>query len=135
MVSALRSKRGASSKLLSMIDSGRFQITISVPLLFEYEDVLKRKSLNIALTHNDIDDILDYLCAVADKREIYYLWRPFLKDPKDDMVLELSVESGSDYIVTYNIDDFKGIERFNVRAIKPKDFLKLIGEGKWALSV
>lgn len=135
MVSALRSKRGASYKLLSMIDSGRFQITISVPLLFEYEDVLKRKSLNIALTHNDIDDILDYLCAVADKREIYYLWRPFLKDPKDDMVLELSVESGSDYIVTYNIDDFKGIERFNVRAIKPKDFLKLIGEGKWALSV
>ncbi|HEX3034655.1 MAG TPA: putative toxin-antitoxin system toxin component, PIN family [Thermodesulfobacteriota bacterium] len=135
LVSALRSKRGASYKLLSMIDSGRFQITISVPLLFEYEDVLKRKSLNIALTHNDIDDILDYLCAVADKREIYYLWRPFLKDPKDDMVLELSVESGSDYIVTYNIDDFKGIERFNVRAIKPKDFLKLIGEGKWALSV
>lgn len=135
MVSALRSKRGASYKLLSMIDSGRFQIAISVPLLFEYEDVLKRKSLNIALTYDDIDDILDYLCAVADKREIYYLWRPFLKDPKDDMVLELSVESGSDYIVTYNIDDFKGIERFNVRAIKPKDFLKLIGEGKWALSV
>jgi putative PIN family toxin of toxin-antitoxin system len=103
---------------------------ISVPLLFEYEDVLKRKSLNIALTYDDIDDILDYLCAVADKREIYYLWRPFLKDPKDDMVLELAVESRSNYIITHNIDDFRGIERFNVRAIKPKGFLKLIGEIK-----
>ncbi len=130
MVSALRSKRGASYKLLSMIDSSRIQIAISVPLLFEYEDVLKRKSLNIALAQNDIDDILDYLCAVADKREIYYLWRPFLKDPKDDMVLELAVESGSDYIITHNIDDFRGIEQFNVKAIRPKDFLKLIGEGK-----
>lgn len=130
MVSALRSKRGASYKLLSMIDSGRFQIAVSVPLLFEYEDVLKRKSLNIALTYEDVDDILDYLCAVADRREIYYLCRPFLKYPKDDMVLELAVESGGDYIVTHDIDDFKEVERFNVRAIKPKDFLILIGERK-----
>lgn len=127
-MAALRSKRGASHRLLSMIDSGKFQIAISVPLLIEYEDVLKRKSLNTPLTRDDIYVVLDYLCTVADKRAIYFLWRPFLKDPKDDMVLELAVESQSDYIVTYNVDDFKLIERFNVKAITPKDFLKLIRE-------
>lgn len=111
-----------------MIDSGKFQIAISVPLLIEYEDVLKRKSLNTPLTRDDIYVVLDYLCTVADKRAIYFLWRPFLKDQKDDMVLELAVESQSDYIVTYNVDDFKLIERFNVKAITPKDFLKLIRE-------
>jgi len=111
-----------------MIDSGKFQIAISVPLLLEYEDVLKRELLHIPLTRDEINDILDYLCTVADKRQIYFLWRPFLKDPKDDMVLELAVESRSNYIVTHNVDDFKRIERFNVKAIKPKDFLKVIGE-------
>ena len=64
------------------------------------------------------------------KDRFIFLWRPFLKDPKDDMVLELAVESRSNYIVTHNIDDFKRTERFNVKAIKPKDFLKLIGEKK-----
>jgi predicted nucleic acid-binding protein len=113
-----------------MIDDDKFQIAISVPLLIEYEDVLKRKSRNISLTHDEIDDILDYICAVADKREIYYLWRPFLKDPKDDMVLELAVESQSHYIITYNLRNFKRIEQFNVRAISPKDFLEMIGEKK-----
>jgi putative PIN family toxin of toxin-antitoxin system len=130
MVAALSSNRGASYRLLSMIDNDKFQIAISVPLLIEYEDVLKRKSRNISLTHDEIDDILDYICAVADKREIYYLWRPFLKDPKDDMVLELAVESQSHYIITYNLRDFKRIEQFNVRAISPKDFLEMIGEKK-----
>lgn len=130
MVAALSSNRGASYRLLSMIVNDKFQIAISVPLLIEYEDVLKRKSRNISLTHDEIDDILDYICAVADKREIYYLWRPFLKDPKDDMVLELAVESQSHYIITYNLRDFKRIEQFNVRAISPKDFLEMIGEKK-----
>ena len=129
-MAALCSKRGASHKLLSMIDRGKFHIAISVPLLLEYEDVLKRELQNIPLTHDDINDILDCICAVADKRQIYFLWRPFLTDPKDDMVLELAVESRSNYIVTHNIDDFKRTERFNVKAIKPKDFLKLIGEKK-----
>jgi len=130
LVAALRFKRGASNKLLSMIDSGKFQIAISVPLLIEYEDVLKRELLHIPLNRDEINDILDCLCALADKKEIYFLWRPFLKDPKDDMVLELAVESRSNYIVTHNVDDFKRIERFNVKAIKPKDFLKVIGEKK-----
>ena len=130
MVAALKSKRGASFKLLSIIDQEKFQISISVPLIIEYEYALKRTDLNILLTESEIDDILDYIGKIADKREIFYLWRPYLKDPKDDMVLELAVESESDYIITYNQKDFQGVSKFGIKILTPKAFLKKIGEIK-----
>src|SRR5699024_2054706 len=127
LISALRSNRGASFKLISLIGTGKFDISLSVPLIVEYEAVSKRKKFEY-LIDTDIDDLLNYLCKVADKRDIFFLWRPFLKDPKDDMVLELAVEAGCEYIITYNLDDFKGIEQFGVEAITPKQFLITIGE-------
>jgi putative PIN family toxin of toxin-antitoxin system len=127
LVSALRSNRGASFKLLSLIDSNRFVLNMSVTLLFEYEDVLNRKNSGISLGKVDIDNVLDYLCKKSNKREIYFLWRPYLKDPKDDFLLELAVESQCDFIITYNQKDFTGIDKFGIRAITPKEFLELIG--------
>jgi putative PIN family toxin of toxin-antitoxin system len=127
LISALRSNRGASFKLISLIGTGRFDFSLSVPLLFEYESVSKREKFE-HLIETDIDDLLNYLCKVADKRDIFFLWRPFLKDPKDDMILELAVEADCDYIITFNLDDFKGIEQFGVEAITPKQFLIKIGE-------
>ena len=79
------------------------------------------------LNDEDIDSILNYLCKVATKHEIFYLWRPYLKDPKDDLILELAVESQSEFIITYNQKDFKGLGIFGIQVITPKDFLKLIG--------
>ena len=73
-------------------------------------------------------DILDYLCMVSEHRRIFFLWRPFLKDPKDDMVLELAVEAEVEYIVTHNLKDFHGVEHFGIKAITPKEFLRKIGE-------
>lgn len=80
------------------------------------------------LTHEDIDDILDYICKAANHRQIFFLWRPFLKDPKDDLVLELAVEASCDYIITYNVRDFAGAERFGLTVITPKKLLQTIGE-------
>ncbi len=128
LVAALKSRKGASFKLLSLVGTGKFELSISVPLIIEYEDVLKRKALGVVLSEKQIDEILDYICTVADKRSIFYLWRPYLKDPKDDMVLELAVESECDFIITYNIRHFEGIEKFNIKAVTPVEFLKLIGE-------
>jgi hypothetical protein len=71
-----------------------------------------------------IDDILDYLCTVGDRRSIFFLWRPLLKDPKDDMVLELAVEAECESIVTYNQRDFAGADRFGVRIVTPREFLQ-----------
>lgn len=128
LVAALISRRGASYKLLMLTNSGRFSIHVSVPLVLEYEEVAKRLLEDIPLTERDIDNILDYLCAVAKRQRIFYLWRPFLRDAEDDMVLELAVAANCDFIVTYNKKDFRGVERFGLRAVTSKEFLEEIGE-------
>lgn len=130
LLSALRSQFGASFRLLSLIEDSRFQINLSVALAFEYEDVLKRPEMKLNLTHQEIDDVLDFLCQNANLREIFYLWRPTLSDPKDDFVLELAVESSCDYIVTFNTKDFAEAENFGIKAVEPSEFLRIIGEIK-----
>jgi putative PIN family toxin of toxin-antitoxin system len=127
-IAALRSRRGAAYRLLTLIDSGEFETNLSVPLVLEYEDAAKRLIGDFALTASDIDDILDYVCAVASRKKIFYLWRPFLKDPKDDMVLELAVTASCNFIITYNTKDFQGVERFGVSVMTPLKFLKEIGD-------
>lgn len=128
-IAALISRRGASYKLLSLIGPGRFDVSISVPMILEYEAVGKRLvGVQIVLSEQDIEAILDYICSVAQQHRIYYLWRPALKDPHDDMVLELAFSANCQFIVTYNLRDFQGIERFGITAITPKTFLEEIGE-------
>ena len=78
----------------------------------------------------NVDDILDYMCAVAHQRKVFYLWRPFLRDPKNDMVLELAVAARCDFIITYNKKDFHGIRQFGIEALSSKEFLERIGELK-----
>jgi predicted nucleic acid-binding protein len=128
LLSALRSGRGASFRLLELVGgSDRFEINVSVPLVLEYEDVVKRQADVLGLAPRDVDEILDYLCLVANRRSVFFLWRPYLTDPKDDMVLELAVAAGCEFIVTLNQRDFTGIERFGLRTLTPREFLREIG--------
>ncbi|HEX9731443.1 MAG TPA: PIN domain-containing protein [Thermoanaerobaculia bacterium] len=83
-ISAQRSRRGAASKLLSLVGTGLFEVHISVPLVLEYEDVLLRQHQELGLTPEDVGDVIDALCALAAPHEIFFLWRPFLRDPKDE---------------------------------------------------
>lgn len=124
LISALRSNRGASYRLLLLIDSGRFKLNVSVPLVLEYEAAAKRLA---PLSSKDVDAVIDYICAVARRQEIYYLWRPILSDPQDDMVLELAVAAGCDVIVTFNKSDFTQASGFGIQISTPKEFLKRIG--------
>ena len=126
-ISALRSRRGASYRLFMLLGRGDFEINMSVPLVVEYEDEAKRIAREIGLAYGDINDILDYICSVARKRVIHFLWRPFLKDPQDDHVLELAVEAGCDFIVTHNVRDFSGSQQFGVRVVTPREFLRVMG--------
>ena len=130
MVSALRSQKGASYKLVMLVGRANFEINLSVPLLLEYEDAAKRLLGQIPLTEQEIDDILDYLCGLANQRDVFYLWRPFLRDPKDDMFLELAVSAQCEVIVSYNQKDFVGVEQFGIQVMSPKEFLESIGELK-----
>jgi putative PIN family toxin of toxin-antitoxin system len=127
-ISALRSSKGASFRLLSMVGTEKFDFCISVPLILEFEAVAKRDASSFGLDSSESDDILDYLCLSGNKRHLFYLWRPLLKDPKDDMVLELAVESESHWIITFNKRDFRGCETFGINLATPKEFLHLIGE-------
>ena len=128
VVAALRSRQGASFKLLSLLGEGRFEIAISVPLLFEYEDVLARHLTVGLYGQQDIDGFLDYVCQAAHRQNIFFLWRPCLPDPKDDMVLELAVAAECEAIVTHDQRDFVGAESFGVRVEAPKDFLRILEE-------
>ena len=128
LVAALLSSLGASHRLLRLVGDARWQINLSVPLVLEYEQTLKRVCTGGPLSGSDIDDVLRFLCAEANLRNIFFLWRPFLPDPKDDFVLELAVESRADFLVTFNIRDFVGAERFGVRVVSPREFLAIIGE-------
>ena len=83
----------------------------------------KRAGLVSGLTFEEINAILDYILSESSIRKIFYLWRPFLKDPKDDLVIEVAVESRSEYIITFNKRDYNGIEKFGIKAVTPQEFL------------
>lgn len=127
-IAALMSQQGASYLLLNLVGTGRFEIALSVPLVLEYEAVAERlRGTKVFLSVTDIASIIDYLCAVAIHQSIHYLWRPFLRDPSDDLVLELAVNAQANSIVTFNQRDFRGSERFGVDIRSPKVFLYEIG--------
>ncbi len=123
IVAALKSSNGASHELLLRMDAGLFQPTLSVPLVTEYEDVLFRPALGIKLSHAKIDAVLDRICQIGINQPIYYLWRPFLPDLKDDMVFETALASVAAYIVTFNLSDFRPSKQFGIEAITPDQFL------------
>lgn len=123
IVAALRSNQGASFQLLEELArrTPRFRPCLSVPLVLEYESALRRVE---GLSEEDVEVVLNYLCKIGNLREIYFLWRPFLRDPTDEMVLEVGVEAGADAIVTHNISDFRGVEeKFGIRVVTPGTFL------------
>ena len=124
---ALKSRRGASFKLISLLPSEKFSIAISVPLIVEYEDVLNRGKLSKDITKDDIAHFIDFFCHIGDQHEIFFLWRPFLPDLSDDLILEVAVAGGCDAIITYNKRHFKNVEKFGLRTLDPKKFLAEIG--------
>lgn len=128
LVSAMLSRRGASYALLNLIESAAFAVCVSVPLVLEYEDALRRDAIKGRVTSSSVDDVLDYMCEVAEKHPVHYLWRPHLKDPKDDMVLELALAADCKYIVTYNLRDFRIQTRGALRVLTPGEFLNLLKE-------
>jgi predicted nucleic acid-binding protein len=107
-----------------MIGQDRFEMVISVPLVLEYEDAVVRDLTALRYTSAEVREILDFICWAAEPTSIYYLWRPFLPDPKDDLVLEAAVAGRCDTIVTFNHRDFIGIDKFGLRARTPREFLE-----------
>ena len=127
IIAGLRSRNGRSFQLLQLIGKGLFEVNLSVPLVLEYQDVLLRQLPHLELNKTDIDTFIDYICSVGQEHEIYYLWRPTLRDPSDELLLELAVKAQCHCIVTFNKRDFQGIDQFGLVAVTPDEFLKGIG--------
>ena len=131
LVAAIRSRRGASFELLSRVGSGEFELAISVSLVLEYESVLLRHTSSSNLNEQDVRDLIDYLCDVGVWQEIFFLWRPHLKDTNDDLVLELAVAASCELIVTHNVRDFGGTEQFGLQVLTPAEFLQELRGKTW----
>jgi putative PIN family toxin of toxin-antitoxin system len=131
LVAAMRSRRGASFELLSRIGKGAFDIAVSVSLVLEYESVLLRHVAASRMSEQDIRDLIDYVCDVATWQEIFFLWRPYLRDANDDLILELAVAAGCDAVITHNIRDFSGAERLGIRVLTPGMFLQDLKGSTW----
>jgi len=125
MVAALRSDAGASRALLLLCFEKQLNIIATVSLFIEYEAVLTRSvHLEAAgVTSAEVGVLLDAVASLAEPTEINFQWRPFLRDPDDDMVLKAAVNGRADAIVTFNLRDFVGIEQFGIRAITPREVL------------
>jgi len=103
-------------------------VNVSTALVLEYEDVLKRPGMVEGFTVEAIDVLLDGICAIARRHNIYYLWRPQSPDPQDDFLIELAAAAGADFIITYNPRHLRPAEQFGVKLLTPKEFLQLLGD-------
>jgi uncharacterized protein len=126
-ISALITKEGDARKVLRLVLQDKLFPQMSEALFREYEEVSKRNKIQklCPLTKEEQTNLFQAYMSVCKWNEIYYMWRPNLKDEDDNFVVELAVASGSAYIITYNIKDFSCSElTFNHKIITPESFIK-----------
>ena len=131
VVAALRSPAGASAALVDRGLSGEFTLVMSVALALEYESVCNDPVQRIAsgLSESEVRTIVSALCAVAEPVRTHFLWRPQLRDPGDEMVLEASINGRADGLVTFNRRDFGDApERFGIALPPPGQALRRMKE-------
>jgi len=112
-----------------LIANRRLVALATPPLFLEYEDVLKRPEQRLAhgLALDAIDEFLAELAALVEPVEVHFLWRPQVRDPKDEMVLEAAINGQADALITYNVRDFTlAGERFAIPILRPADLLRKV---------
>lgn len=130
LVAASRSRLGASFALLQSLRDEQFLALLSVPLMLEYEAVLKRPE-QIAVSGRSAamtDAFLDALCLRGEAVHLHYLWRPQLRDAADEMVLETALNGRADVLVSMNTRDFAAAARFRLKVATPSSFLRQLRE-------
>jgi len=128
VVSAARSRLGASHALMLRIRDKRWQTNVSTTLVLEYEEQLRAEMMRQGKDPSSADEFLDYLVFMANRRNIFFKWRPMLADPGDDFLLELAIASGARFIVTFNVRDFARAHAFGIAPVRPAEFLKVLEE-------
>jgi putative PIN family toxin of toxin-antitoxin system len=121
LVAGTRSRGGVSRLWLRAALMHEVTVLVSVPLVFQYEEVLTRPEHLAAANASpaQMRFLLDSLCSVAEAVDIAFLWRPTLSDPDDEMVLETAINGRADWLVTFNVRDFAGAGRFDFKIGMP----------------
>jgi len=126
VVAAMRSPAGASAELLRRARRGQVRLAASVSLFMEYEAVcLREEHLSAAgLTPAEGVVLLDALASLVQPVSVHFLWRPQLRDPADELVLEAAVNARADALLTFNLRHFKAATaRFGLPVMRPADAL------------
>lgn len=126
VIAAMRSPNGASAAILAAAMEGDVTLVVNVPLALEYEATCSAAEHRLAagLAEREVQAFLDGLIALAEPVESHFLWRPRLRDPDDEMVLEAAVNGRADAIVTFNTRYFGDVpSEFGVSLLKPADAL------------
>ena len=127
LVAAARCRNGASFKLVSMLPTPEVEIALTVAVYTEWQGVMTRlENLPSGATADDALAFLRYLASIAHLQDVHFLWRPFSRDPDDDMIVECAVAAGCEYIVTHNVKDFRRVEELKVQVITPAELLNLL---------
>ena len=126
LVAALRSRTGASNPLVVAGLRRQFDWCCSVPLFYEYEDVLNRAELllDAGMTRAVAKRFLDTVALNVIEIEVHFRWRPQLSDPGDEMVLEAAINAKA-AVVTHNTRDFgPAPARFGLDLLTPAEALR-----------
>jgi putative PIN family toxin of toxin-antitoxin system len=129
LVAAVRSPTGASRALLDAAFSGQMEILISTALVLEYEAVLTRlEHLRVAgYSLEEIHELLDTICETGTRVTVRWHWRPQLRDPDDQMVLETAINGYANAIVTFNRSDFiHAGKHFGLKILSPREALERV---------
>jgi putative PIN family toxin of toxin-antitoxin system len=127
IIAAVRSRHGASNRVLQMAFAGSFKILATTALFLEYEEVLERPEQRAVhgMSPEHTSAFLIGLAAIIEPVRVYYQWRPQMQDTDDEMVLETALNGRADAIVTHNLRDFiSPASKFNVRVLSPGDLVK-----------
>ena len=121
IVSAFRSRLGASNALFRMVANQRIKPLCSTTLFLEYEAVLSRAETRAITGHglDDVQAIMNALAALCEPVDISFTVRPMLSDADDEMVLEVALNGFADAIVTHNARDFKPALALGMKVVKP----------------
>ena len=123
LVSGLLGKRGAAPRLLALARDGVFALQISAAILDETAEILAREfdwtRERIAITRAFLSSITQH---VAPHVELDVIAR----DRDDNRILECSLASRSDYIVTFDKDLLDLKVYAGALIIKPQEFLRIV---------
>ena len=126
VLSALRSRNGASFEIMKRFELGEFTLMLSNTVLAEYEEILKRELVPLGFSHVWIEQFLDELCFEAQSFKPSASWKPAFPDPDDEPLAQLAMESKIDYLVTHNVRHFPADRLPAVRVVDPKTFLDIL---------